>query len=352
MRFCIDGRFVTRGFGGQERFSYETLAELDKLIAKDEVELVVPLGAETLPIYENIKIVKYGKRSGLLWEQLDFWNYIRKNKGVAIYLCNTWSFLRPDVVTMHDVVMFAMPEIFSNLYGKLSAYYHRVLFKVAAKKARIVLTISEHSRDEIIKYVKVKEEKIRVIECGWQHFARIIPDETVFDRHPELKKGEYYLSASSITPQKNFVWVQKAAEFNKEAVFAIAGKKVGLTVEADDSITNLHFLGRVTDEEMKALMAHCKAFIHPAKYEGFGITPMEAMSVGAPIIISNAACLPEIYQGTAHYIDPENPNMDLEALLKEEVEQAQAVLDRYSWKNNGIGLYKVMQELAKNEAKK
>ena len=87
----------------------------------------------------------------------------------------------------------------------------------------------------------------------------------------------------------------------------------------DKKLDNVIYLGFVSDEEMKTLMANCKAFIHPALYEGFGITPMEAMSVGAELIISNAACLPEIYGKSAHYIDPHNSDVDLDKLLSEPV---------------------------------
>lgn len=94
---------------------------------------------------------------------------------------------------------------------------------------------------------------------------------------------------------------------------------------------NLFYLGYVSDSEMKSLMRNCKAFIHPAKYEGFGITPMEALSVGAPIIISREACLPEIYGKSAHYIDADDYNVNLNELLVEKVEDSERVLCNYSW---------------------
>lgn len=96
---------------------------------------------------------------------------------------------------------------------------------------------------------------------------------------------------------------------------------------------------------MKALMKNCKAFIHPAKYEGFGITPMEAMSVGAPIIISNAACLPEIYGNSAHYIDPDVSDVDLNFILSEKVEPSENVLDNYSWRKSAENFANAIREL-------
>ena len=107
----------------------------------------------------------------------------------------------------------------------------------------------------------------------------------------------------------------------------------------------LFYLGFVSDEEMKTLMANCKAFIHPALYEGFGITPMEAMSVGAELIISNAACLPEIYGKSSHYIDPHNSDVDLDKLLSEPVESADKVLNNYSWEKFAKKFYNELMEM-------
>ena len=78
-------------------------------------------------------------------------------------------------------------------------------------------------------------------------------------------------------------------------------------------------------------MKGCRAFIHPAVYEGFGIPPIEALSCGAELIISNTTCLPEVYGKSAHYIDPYNYDVDLDELLKEPIASASEVLGRYSW---------------------
>ena len=62
-------------------------------------------------------------------------------------------------------------------------------------------------------------------------------------------------------------------------------------------------------------MQHCRAFLHPAVFEGFGIPPLEALSQGARILLSNASCLPELYGDTAAYFDPQDYQVDLDALL-------------------------------------
>lgn len=68
---------------------------------------------------------------------------------------------------------------------------------------------------------------------------------------------------------------------------------------------------------MKALILNCEALIQPSFYEGFGIPPIEALSMGKKVIVAKASCLPEIYEGSAIYIDPNNSNVDLNLLMKE-----------------------------------
>lgn len=336
VKYFIDGRFTVRNFGGQERFAYELLKELDEIVDGYDISLVVPLYSTKIDKYTNIKVVKYGKhKKGLLWEQIDFYKYVTKHKGIGIYLLNTWSIITPNIVTIHDMSVFDIPKMYKNIYGILSVKYHRLLYYIAAKKAEKIITVSEFSKDRISKILKVDRDKIFVIGNGWQHVNRIKEDFTVFDKHPEICKGKYFFSVSSLTPQKNFKWVKENAFFNLQNMYVIAGEKIKLSNEKlDEYPSNVLFLGRVEDGEMKALMNNCKAFIHPAIYEGFGITPMEALSVGAKVIVSNASCLPEIYADSVYYVDPYNCKINLDELLSENVESADEVLNKYSWKTS------------------
>lgn len=335
-RIAINGRFVVRRFGGQERYSYQIINGLDELAKPGQFELIVPAYAkeEKIPKYRNIEVKKVGKVKGHLWEQTDYFFYLHKNQKTGFNPCITCPIFKPDITTLHDIGQLINAQSYKNLYGKLSRQWHKWMFYSAAKHSKLIFTVSEFSKNEIQKYLNVSPDRIVVTGNGWQHFEKIEEDETFFDSHKELKPGEYFLSASSLTPQKNFKWVKKAAGNNPNEVFVIAGERVNLTQnDGEEDPENLHYLGFVTDGEMKTLMRNCKAFIHPAKYEGFGITPMEAMSVGAPIILSNATCLPEVYGDTVHYIDPDNPNVDLISLLQQPVGDPRKVLSKYSWSN-------------------
>ena len=91
-------------------------------------------------------------------------------------------------------------------------------------------------------------------------------------------------------------------------------------------------------------MEHCKALILPSYYEGFGLTPLEALSCGSQIIIANATSLPEIYGNTAHYIDPFNTEVDLEKLLLEPVENPDQILLKYSYDIAAEQVYEIIKD--------
>ena len=101
----------------------------------------------------------------------------------------------------------------------------------------------------------------------------------VYKRQPQLKPGQYYFSMANLLKNKNFPWVLRAAGAKPDAVFAIAGGG-SLAAEAERlglaDLPNVLYLGYVSDGAAKALMAHCKAFLFPTLYEGFGIPPLEA----------------------------------------------------------------------------
>ena len=146
----------------------------------------------------------------------------------------------------------------------------------------------------------------------------------------------------SLAPNKNIEWVLAVAKKHSQYNFLIAGKS-NLKAYGKDykecEFANVYFLGYVTDGEIKYLMRHCKAFIFPSFFEGFGIPPLEALSVGTKIIVARSSCLPEIFGNAAYYIDPNNPDIDLDVLLNQQVESGIEVLKKYRFEKFAKVIY-------------
>lgn len=335
MKYAINGRFVVRKLTGQERFATELLRELDKLCEKDEFVLVVPEYAETLPDFQNIKVVKYGTVKSHFWEQINLYRYCKIHHLVSVNLTSTCPLLDSGIVCCHDAAIYEIRDLLTqNLYGKLGTVWKRWMIEAVKRSKYPIITVSHYSKARLAKFMKVPESRFHVISNAWQHYTRVEEDDTIFDKLPEgYKRGEYFMALSSLSPQKNFMWVKEVAKRNPAKKFIIVGKSEGFTKMGASELqeSNLHFTGYLSDGEIKSLMKGCRAFIHPAVYEGFGIPPIEALSCGAELIISTAACLPEIYDKSAHYIDPHNYEVDLDELLRQPIAPASEVLERYSW---------------------
>lgn len=348
-KFAINGRFVVRKQTGQERFARELVNELDKVSKKGEFVLIVPHYATNIPVYQNIEVIRYGHLKSHVWEQVDFYFYIKKHNLISINLTTKCPLLSPDIVCLHDACIFEMRHLLThNLYGKMSYVWHWLIFKVASLKAKKILTVSNYSKERLIHFLKIPRSKIVVIYNSWQHFNKVEVDLNVFSKLPmNIKRKEYFLAVSSLAPQKNFLWIKEVAQRNPDKQFVICGGSGGFTNVGDQKAKsdNLYFTGYLTDGEVKALMSNCRAFIHPAIYEGFGIPPLEAMSCGAELILSNATCLPEIYEKSAHYIDPYDYNIDLDAILAQAIEPATRVLNKFSWRKEAEKLYGILKSI-------
>lgn len=203
------------------------------------------------------------------------------------------------------------------------------------KRSKKIFTVSDFSKSEIQNFFKLPQTKIIDIGNGWQHIETIKTDEDSITKYGLFKK-KYFFSLGTKAPHKNLNWVFDYAQKHLDEVFVISGftnnsiyGKVGVSMPS-----NVRFLGYLRDSEVKSLMQNCKAFLFPSFYEGFGIPPLEAMSTGCPVIVSDIPVMHEIFEDSVHYIDPNNTDVNLEALLKQSVSPATPILEKYSWQKS------------------
>jgi glycosyltransferase involved in cell wall biosynthesis len=101
-----------------------------------------------------------------------------------------------------------------------------------------------------------------------------------------------------------------------------------------ENLKNVKFIGYISDSDFVLLLKECKAFLFPSFYEGFGIPPLEAMCVGAPVVVSDIPVLKEIFGLSADYVDPYVAEVDINAVLKEGVANSSDVLNKFSWEKS------------------
>ncbi len=348
----INGNFLCRNLTGIERFAWEVCKKMDCLLTKDDdIRLLVPANAKKIPDLKKIKLEKSLKsiKSFPLWDMGDFALACKKLNATGLNFSNTAPLGKLCGISfLHDIYAKSFPEDFVTFKDRLIKLYCRLSYKNISKNAKIVLTVSDFSKNEIQKAYKVQDTRIEVITNGWDHFKDVEADSKIFERFTQLKSKDFYFTLGSLSKRKNLKWIADYALKHKEETFAVSGKAIsGLVppeLEALKKLENVVLLGYVTDGEVKALMQQCRAFVFPSYYEGFGIPPLEALSCGAKIIVSKAASLPEIYQKTAHYIDPLSTDCNLEEILKETTDSPDEVLEKYTYENAAKKLLSVLRK--------
>lgn len=330
MKLFINGRFLTQKVTGVQRYAIEIVKALDSIISdSDDIVLLVPPGKLVTELkLSRIGIKQIGRLKNILWEHISFPLYAMNRKSFTLNLCNVAPLISPGIVCIHDAKIKAKPEYFSKKF----LMWYNLLFLNETKRAKKILTVSEFSKREIMKYYRVNENSIAVVPDAWQHYLSVNYSDNALDIY-KLEKNEYFFSMCSLEPNKNFKWIAEVAKANKNYTFVVSGS-INSKVFSDglgfDCPENMKLLGYISDEEAKTLMRYCKAFLFPTYYEGFGIPPLEALTAGAEcIVVSDTDVMHEIFEDSVVFINPEK--YCLPELKYIDEEKRKQILNKYSW---------------------
>jgi glycosyltransferase involved in cell wall biosynthesis len=241
------------------------------------------------------------KRPGQAWEQLLLPALAAREGAAVIYNpANLAPLVWPrNVVQIHDAAALRHPEWYSRPYVE---WQRRVLPRIA-KRAQLVITVSEFARAEVSEFLGVPGERIRVVPGGVD--ARFRPD---VDPEP-LKRAlglqrPYVLAVGDRGPRKNLDALRPAVEpLRREGIdLVIAGGGRGHQLGA--SLPGARDVGYIGDDQLPALYAGALAFALPSLHEGFGLTALEAMAAGVPVAASSRAALPELIGNAGLLADP------------------------------------------------
>lgn len=232
---------------------------------------------------------------------------------------------KPYMVTVHDIGPLTHPQYFQN---KPTWIMRRALDQML-RKADAIVCVSQATADDLSFYAgqRLKSERIQIIGEGVSSiFFESVPKEDfrgIANMPPE--GTPFFLVTGMISPRKNVEGVLKAFLHIKDQLshhLVLAG---GIGWDAHDALElmknpsikdRIHMIGYVSDAQLRALYRHATTYIHPSLFEGFGLTVLEAMASGCPVITSDRYSLPEVAGDAAVLVDPEKVDQISTAMLK------------------------------------
>ncbi|MEP9379953.1 glycosyltransferase family 1 protein [Aquabacter sp. CN5-332] len=317
-RWAINGDFVTLRSTGVARYAREVTRALDALVAAQhplvrgvELTLICPKPPAEAFDHLALKVVPEFQRPRLpqAWVQLQLPRHVR---GGLVSFCNLAPVaVRHQIVCIHDLQTRLAPES----YGRLFRLAHRLILPALGRRAAGITTVSNMSRDQLIRFGVAPAEKIRVTYNGSDHALRWRAERTVFDFAP---KRPFVLCLGRTEAHKNLdLLLRLAAPLDALGVdLAMAGDVGPEILQRIDGAGNIRLLGRIEDDVFAAALSQALCFLLPSRMEGFGLPAVEAMARGCPVIASSAPCLPEVCAHAALYADPDDTGAWIAAVAR------------------------------------
>jgi glycosyltransferase involved in cell wall biosynthesis len=275
----------------------------------------------------------------------------------------------PTVVTIHDLTYLIFPEHFNSRWRTyVSSSMPSVL-----KSTSAVICVSEHTKQDLLKYYDVPATKVHVVYNGVDH-ARFRPGIALDRRWQEIVglREDYLLAVGSLSHRKNIPTLLRAiahlrsvGRWGRRQLVLAGAESPGLpgadAIHSDirdldlSSVTVL--AGHVPDAYVPALYANATVLAVPSLYEGFGLTVLEGMAAGVPVVASNASCIPEIAQDAALLFPPGDERalanaiqdvFDRPSLAKDLRERGLARAAHFSWQRAASETAAIYRSVAKS----
>jgi glycosyltransferase involved in cell wall biosynthesis len=359
MRIAIDARELCGRPTGVGRYLEHLFGAWDRIeeASGHRFELYVPTGDE--PDLRgrafgslDVSIRRVAGRAGTRWEQVALAGALRRDRPDVLFAPAYSAPLvspTPTVIVLHDLSFIAHPEWFPPR----QRIRRRAISILAARRARLVVTVSEFSAGEVTRLLKIPREKIRVTHHGAPAGLAFGPDAgsapgdgqahpvvlfvgSIFNRRHLPELIEAFALVARRHPGVRLEIVGDDRTYPAQDLQAEAARR-GVA-----ELTGLH--SYVSDETLAGLYSRAGAFAFLSDYEGFGLTPLEALAAGVPVVAGDTEVAREVYGDAALFVgtrDVAGIAAALERLLFDAgargalLARAPAVLGRYSWDRAG-----------------
>jgi glycosyltransferase involved in cell wall biosynthesis len=332
---------------GSGEFCYQLIVNLSKIDSENNFYIYLP-ASPTQDMPREKSHFKYEVfTSKKMWTLIGLTKRLSTDKNKLDVFFSPTHYLPlstgRNVISILDVSYLKFPELFT----KKDLFMLRYWGKYSVGRAQKIITISESSKNDIIKAYKVPAQKVKVVYPG---IKKIEAGKTLNMEELNSKfgiNGKYILFVGTLQPRKNIVrLIQAFSKLETDVNLVIVGKKgwqyedILKAPEKYNVKERVNFVHNASDEDLPPLYKNAEFFVLPSLYEGFGLPVLEAMSYGTPVITSSVSSLPEAGGDAALYVDPESVEdisskmkklLNDEGLRKDLIKKGHEQVKKFSW---------------------
>lgn len=362
-RIVIDARIINSSTG---RYVERLLHYLQNIDKTNEYIVLIPTKDKDYwePTNSNFKVEFCDIPNYSTAEQFKFKTFLDSLNADLVHFCMPQQpllYKGKTVTTFHDLTLIKTYNDDKNwLVYHIKQLIGRWLFYRIARKSTRIITPTEFTKKELVEFAKIQAKKVIVT----YEAADIKPDEAKPINLP-FKKFILYVGK-----QSSYKNVRRLGEAHQKLlakypdlglVLANPKDKAVLMNETyfnENNFKNIYFPGRVYNPDLAWLYPNCACYVFPSFMEGFGLPGLEAMGLGAPVVSSNATCLPEVYGDGALYFDPNSVDdmantidkvLSDKNLRNDLIKKGYSQFKKYSWERMANQTYGVYMDVLKTK---
>ena len=363
MRIGIDAHLASYELRGMGKYVLKLVSGLatadgcDEYVVYGDAKLFPQLASRA-----NIRFRNPGRLPYPLWEQLVLPLWVRQDDLDLLHCpANTAPIILPRrirlVVTIHDVMFLLPASVLSAskvFRQRLGNFYRRMVANRVARRADRIITDSEYSKQEIVAYLRVLPDRIRVVYLGIDESFSSLADANASppkEISGQSLDGPFILALGAGDPRKNTMAVIRAygsrrldlPNLEKLVIVGLRDWRGSAAYELVDKLglsKSVRLAGYVSEELLTRLYTSASCLLYPTLYEGFGFPVLEAMACGTPVITSDCTSVPEVAGGAAILVDPSSEEsignalvrvLRDEALRRQLIERGKVQVRKFSW---------------------
>jgi glycosyltransferase involved in cell wall biosynthesis len=324
MNIAIDARMIRSGsMHGIARYVFELLRGLSQKTTSHTYYAIINKGSPLLlrkwPAHIQFRTVN------ATWISFaEQWELPAILREIKADLFHAPSFVAPIIcpcamiMTIHDLNHMVLPQFYTPLHQ----IYYRFFVRSCIQRSKFILTVSNFSKNEIVRNLCLESEKVSVTYNGVSSDYSRVNDQETLDYVREIYElpERFILCVSNNKPHKNVHQLVRAYCYANIEIPLVLACPVDISLleiaEACNKKHLLYFSKFIAEEHLPSIYTMTELFVYPSTYEGFGLPPLEALCCGTPVVVARSSSLPEVVGSHAIFADPFD-HLDIARALEE-----------------------------------